>query len=147
MATPIWHRPFDVDALNSMCQGSMVEHLGILFTEVGPDFLKATMPVDPRSRQPLGILHGGASVALAETVGSVGANACVDQDRRYCVGLDINANHVRVMRGGTVVATGRPLHLGRGTHVWQIHIENEDGQLVCTSRLTMIVLDQPEGQP
>ena len=144
MSASIWHQPFDVDVLNSMCEGSMVEHLEIRFTEVGADFLRATMPVDARSRQPLGILHGGASVTLAETVGSVGANGCVDQAERYCVGLDINANHIRVVREGMVVATGRPLHLGRGTQVWQINIENEDNKLVCASRLTMIVLDKPE---
>lgn len=144
MESAIWHRPFGLDALNDMRVGSMVEHLGIEFTEVGADFLRAEMPVDARTRQPYGILHGGASVALAETVGSVGANACIDYETQHCVGLEVNGNHLRWVRSGKVVATGRPLHMGRKTQVWEIRIEDRDGRLVCVSRLTLAVLGNDE---
>lgn len=120
----------------------MIRHLGIEFIEVGNDYLKATMPVDERTKQPLGILHGGASVVLAETLGSTGATLCIDTEKQYCVGLDINANHLRSARSGTVTGVARPVHLGRRTQVWQIHIYNEQEKLVCLSRLTMAVLDR-----
>ncbi len=119
----------------------MVAHLGIVFTEVGEDYLCATMPVDQRTLQPFGLLHGGASVALAETLGSVGAGLVVGTGKA-CVGLDINANHTRGMRDGTVTGRALPKHLGRSTHVWQIDITDEQGRLVCTSRLTMAILEQ-----
>jgi 1,4-dihydroxy-2-naphthoyl-CoA hydrolase len=120
----------------------MVKHLGITFTEIGEDFLKGTMPVDSRTVQPMGILHGGASVALAETLGSLAANYVIDNQKKYCVGLDINANHVRSARKGLVTGTARPLHLGSTTQVWTIEITDEEDRLVCISRLTMAVLDR-----
>lgn len=136
----IWKRPLTLEALNAMGGGTLVEHLDITFTEVGPDFLRATMPVDRRTHQPFGQLHGGASVALAETLGSTAANACVDPDAHYCVGLEVNANHVRAVRSGQVTGMVRPLHRGRSTQVWEIEIRDEVGRLVCVSRLTMAVL-------
>ena len=120
----------------------MVEHLGITLTEVGEDFLKGTMPVDHRTVQPMGILHGGASVALAETLGSLAANYAVDNQKKYCVGLDINANHVRAASKGDVTGIAKPLHLGSTTQVWSIEITDEEDRLVCISRLTMAVLDR-----
>jgi len=118
----------------------MVEHLGIKFVEVGTDYLVAHMPVDHRTHQPYGLLHGGASVALAETLGSLAAWACVDDEKYMCVGLDINANHVRGITEGYVVGKATPVHVGKTTHVWQIHITNPQGKLVCISRITMAIL-------
>ena len=117
----------------------MEEFLGIIVTEFGDDYLCATMPVDQRTHQPMGIIHGGASVALAETVGSIAANMAVDSNH-YCVGLDINANHLKAVRSGLVYATTRPIHIGRSTHVWDIQIKDENEKPVCISRLTMAVL-------
>ena len=122
----------------------MARPLGIVFTEIGEDFIRGTMPVDDRTRQPLGLLHGGASVALAETLGSTGANLCVD-DSRLCLGQEINANHVRSARTGTVTGTARPLHIGGRSQVWGIEIVDESGALVCISRLTMAVIPRPRG--
>ena len=138
----IWFKPFSVDDLNAYQQQTLVSHLGIRYTEVGDDFLSASMPVDARTKQPAGILHGGASVALAETLGSTGANLVVDRDKYLCVGLDINANHVRSMKNGTVTGTARALHRGSTTPVWEIKIEDEKQRLVCVSRITMAVLDR-----
>ena len=138
----IWFKPFSVEDLNAYQQQTLVSHLGIRYTEVGGDFLSATMPVDQRTKQPAGILHGGASVALAETLGSTGANLVVDRDRQLCVGLEINANHIRAMREGIVTGTARPLHLGGTTQVWEIKISDEKDRLVCVSRITMAVLDR-----
>lgn len=118
----------------------MIEHIGINITEVGDDFLAGTMPVDHRTVQPMGILHGGASVALAETLGSMAASLVIDPSRQYCVGLDINANHIRSARSGYVKGVARPLHLGSSTQVWSIEIKDEQEKLVCISRLTMAVL-------
>jgi 1,4-dihydroxy-2-naphthoyl-CoA hydrolase len=143
-SSAIWHDPLSLDALNTMGEGNMGAHLDIRFTEVGPDFLRASMPVDERTRQPFGLLHGGASVVLAETVGSVAANACVDLDACYCVGVEVNANHLRPVREGRVTATARPLHRGRSTQVWQIHIRNEADTLICASRLTVAVVMRAE---
>lgn len=128
--------------LNSLSANTLVSHLGIEFTEVGNDFLAAKMPVDSRTHQPFGLLHGGASVALAETLGSVAAHACVNQQLQYCVGLEINANHVKGVREGYVVGTATPVHIGKRTQVWQIRIENEQHELVCISRITMAVIDK-----
>jgi 1,4-dihydroxy-2-naphthoyl-CoA hydrolase len=139
----IWKKDFTLDDLKRLHVDTAEGHLGIEFTGIGEDWLAARMPVDTRTVQPFRILHGGASVLLAESVGSCAANLCVDQDNFYCVGLDINANHIRAMKGGWVTGTARPLHLGRSTHVWQIHITNEAGSLVCVSRLTMSVLRRP----
>jgi uncharacterized protein (TIGR00369 family) len=131
-----------LDALNVLSRGTAMEPLGILFTEVGPDFLRGTMPVDPRTRQPYGLLHGGASVLLAETLGSTAGNLCVPEDR-ICVGIEINANHLRGVRDGIVTGTARPLHVGRATHVWEIRIEDARGRLACISRLTLAVVERP----
>ncbi len=113
--------------------------LGIVFTEIGPDFLGATMPVDARTRQPYGLLHGGASVLLAETLGSTAANLCTEPGE-ICVGIEINANHLAAVRDGLVTGTARPLHVGRRTQVWEIRIEDDLGRLVCVSRLTLAVI-------
>ena len=139
----IWKKDFTLEDLKRLHIDTAEGHLGIEFTGIGEDWLAARMPVDTRTVQPFRILHGGASVLLAESVGSCAANLCVDQDNFYCVGLDINANHIRAMKGGWVTGTARPLHLGRSTHVWQIHITSEAGSLVCVSRLTMSVLRRP----
>ena len=138
----IWHKEFTLEELRQRGIGTMVEHLGITVTEVGEDFLKGTMPVDHRTVQPMGILHGGASVALAETLGSLAANYAVDNQKKYCVGLDINANHVRAASKGVVTGIAKPLHLGSTTQVWSIEITDEEDRLVCISRLTMAVLDR-----
>jgi len=138
----IWFKPFSVEDLNSYQQQTLVSHLGIRYTEVGNDFLSASMPVDARTKQPAGILHGGASVALAETLGSTGANLVVDRDKKLCVGLEINANHIRAMRDGEVRGTARPLHIGGTTQVWEIKIADDKDRLVCVSRITMAVLDR-----
>ena len=119
----------------------MVSYLNIEFTEVTEDSITARMPVDETTKQPFGRLHGGASAALAETVGSTAANLCVDLDRQVCVGMEINANHLRPVREGFVHATARPIHLGRKSHVWEIRIVDDEGRLVCVSRLTMAVVD------
>jgi 1,4-dihydroxy-2-naphthoyl-CoA hydrolase len=137
----IWHTPLSVEQLNSRQERTLLDSLGIRFTEIGDDFVRGTMPVDERTHQPYGLLHGGASVALAETLGSTGANLCVDPNRQRCVGQEINANHLRSMRRGEVTGTARPVHLGGRSQVWSIEIEDEAGALVCISRLTMAVLD------
>jgi 1,4-dihydroxy-2-naphthoyl-CoA hydrolase len=136
----IWLSPLSLEALNATGSGTIIEPLGIVFTEIGADFIRGTMPVNERTRQPYGLLHGGASVALAETLGSTGASMCVDQSRYLCVGQDINANHVRSARNGLVTGTARPVHIGGRSQVWNIDITNESGALVCVSRLTMAVL-------
>ena len=138
----LWFRTPNLDDLQKQGHGTMVEHLGIRFTEVGDDYLRATMPVDARTIQPFGLLHGGASVALAETVGSVAANLVIDTSKFYSVGLDINANHVRAIREGRVTGTAKPLHLGRRTQVWQIKVRDQANRLICVSRITLAVLDR-----
>lgn len=129
-----------LETLNDLGRNTLIEHLGITFTAVGEDWIRATMPVDERTRQPYGILHGGASVVLAETLGSSAGNLCVDTSAQVCVGLEINANHIRAVRAGTVTGTARAVHVGRSTQVWDIRIEDEAGKLVCTSRLTLAVV-------
>jgi 1,4-dihydroxy-2-naphthoyl-CoA hydrolase len=136
----IWKSPRTVEDLNSTRAGTMLEHVGIEFTEIGDDFVRGTMPVDGRTRQPYGLLHGGASVALGETLGSTGATLCVDTKEYQCVGQEINANHVRAMRTGLVTGTARPVHVGRHSPVWSIEIVNEAGKLVCISRLTVAII-------
>lgn len=138
----IWTTKPEIDKINQMAAKTMVETLGIQFVEVGPDFLKATMPVDHRTHQPFGILHGGASVALAETLGSVGALHCVNPETHVCVGLEINANHVRSVRAGLVTGVATPLHVGKTTQLWEIRITDEEDRLVCVSRLTLAVLSR-----
>lgn len=127
-------------ALNANAAGCMVDHLGIVFTELGDDYLCGTMPVDRRTHQPYGLLHGGASVALAETLGSTGGFLYLDPATEMAVGLEISANHIRGVTQGTVTGTARALHVGRSTQVWEIRIENEEGQLVCISRLTLAIV-------
>ena len=134
-----FRRPTTLEALNASSRGTAMEPLGIAFTEIGHDFLRATMPVDDRTRQPYGLLHGGASALLAETLGSTAGMLCVEEGRG-CVGIEINANHLRGVRSGTVTGTARPLHVGRSTQVWEIRIEDEAGRLVCVSRLTLAVV-------
>ncbi|MCH8961828.1 MAG: hotdog fold thioesterase [Bacteroidetes bacterium] len=138
----IWQRPLTLEGINAWGRVNMIDHLDITFTEIGDDYLKATMPVDHRTTQPLGLLHGGASVVLAETLGSTAATLCVDVEKQYCVGIEINANHLRGVRQGTVTGTARPVHIGRRTQVWQIHIHDEGDRLVAVSRLTLAVLDR-----
>ncbi|MCW8329971.1 hotdog fold thioesterase [Photobacterium sp. SDRW27] len=135
----MWKKTFTLESLNQTSVNTLVEHLGIEYCEFNETSLSAVMPVDARTHQPLGMLHGGASVVLAETLGSLAANMCVDEGK-YCVGLDINANHVRAVRSGIVKGTATALHLGATTQVWQIEIVDERDHLVCTSRLTMAVM-------
>jgi len=130
-----------LEKLNSLSANTLAANLGIEFTEIGNDYLTAKMPVDHRTHQPFGLLHGGASVALAETLGSVAAYCSVDQKLQYCVGLDINANHIKGVKSGFVYGTSRAIHVGKKTHVWEIKITNEQNELVCISRITMAVID------
>jgi len=131
-----------IENLTKFSANTMVSHLGIEFTEIGDDSITAKMPVDHRTHQPLGLLHGGASVALAETLGSVAASCCLDLNTQYCVGLDINANHIKSVKTGYVFGTTKPLHVGKKTHVWEIRIMNEVNELVCISRITMAIIDK-----
>jgi 1,4-dihydroxy-2-naphthoyl-CoA hydrolase len=139
--TSIWNFRPTLDQLNQTAH-CMVGHIGIEFIELGDDYVVARMPVDQRTHQPFGLLHGGASVTLAETLGSTGAMMCVDPSRQQVVGLEINANHVRGVREGWVTGTARPLHRGKTTHLWEIHIVDERGKLVCVSRITIAVLEK-----
>lgn len=136
----IWKQDTDLARLNGWSANTMMETLGIRITAIGDDWLQGTMPVDHRTHQPYGLLHGGASVALAETLGSSAAMLTLDPAQEVAVGLDINANHVRGVRSGTVTGTARMLHIGRTTQVWEIRIENEASELVCISRITMAVI-------
>jgi 1,4-dihydroxy-2-naphthoyl-CoA hydrolase len=131
-----------LDIINGMSRNTMVEHIGIKFTAIGEDFLEATMPVDHRTHQPFGLLHGGASVALAETMGSVAATCCIDTSLQFCVGLEINANHIKGVRQGLVKGITKPLHIGKKTQVWEIRVTSESNELVCISRITMAILDK-----
>jgi uncharacterized protein (TIGR00369 family) len=131
----------DLDAVRASGAGTLVEHLGIQLTELGDDFLRGTMPVDHRTKQPYGLLHGGASVALAETLGSIAGNLAVrDPSKHMVVGLEINANHLAAVTSGTVTGTARPLHVGRSTQVWEIRIEDAMGRMNCVSRITLAVV-------
>jgi 1,4-dihydroxy-2-naphthoyl-CoA hydrolase len=136
----IWNDLPSIVTANELSSGSLVSHLGIEFVDVGADYLVARMPVDERTRQPVGVLHGGASVALAETLASWAATFTVDPDRSYCVGMEINANHIRPATSGWVTGVARPLALGRRTQVWEVKITDENGKLVCVSRCTMAVI-------
>ncbi len=139
---PIWKRAIDLQDINRWSHGTMLEHLGIVVTEIGDDFLRGTLPVDARTKQVFGLLHGGASVALAETLGSLGGMLSVGPDETV-VGLDINANHLRAVTGGVVTGTARPFHIGRTTQVWEIRIDDERGRRVAISRLTLAVIARP----
>ena len=137
----IWTKPINVESLTALSQDSAVSHLGIEFTEIGDDFIRARVPVDERTIQPYGLLHGGVSVVLAETLGSTAADHVLAEGF-YVVGLDINANHLKSARSGWVTGITRPVHIGRSTQVWHIDMHNDDGELTCVSRLTMAVLAQ-----
>jgi 1,4-dihydroxy-2-naphthoyl-CoA hydrolase len=140
----IWRTQTSVEQLQEHSHNTLAETIGIRVTEVGPDFLRATMPVNPKTHQPMGVLHGGASVALAETVGSLAATLCIDRTLYVCLGQEINANHLRPVSSGTVTATARPYHIGKRSHVWSIEIRDEQEKLVCVSRLTIAVVDRPK---
>ena len=135
----IWKQKFTIKDFNDFVQNSIVGYLGIVLTEKGSDFLKGTMPVDKKTKQPHGILHGGASVVLAETLGSAASSMAVD-DQHYTVGMEVNANHIKSVTKGIVTGTAKPVHLGNTTQVWDIIIKNEKRQVTCISRLTMAVL-------
>jgi 1,4-dihydroxy-2-naphthoyl-CoA hydrolase len=142
MTMILWKTRVTVEQLRDKSKDTLMEHLGIEYLEIGDDYLKARMPVDQRTRQTAGILHGGASVALAETLGSVAASLCVDREKKTIVGLDINANHLRPVTDGWVTGVTRPIHVGATTQVWEIRIYNDREKLVCISRLTVAVIDK-----
>ena len=137
----IFNESATVESLNEWSDSTLAGHLGIVFTNIGDNFLEATMPVDHRTKQPIGLLHGGASVVLAETLSSVAATLCVKNDQ-FCVGLEINANHIKRVREGVVTGTAKPIHVGKQTHVWEIRISNAAGELTCISRITIAVLEK-----
>jgi 1,4-dihydroxy-2-naphthoyl-CoA hydrolase len=138
----IFNPGVSLESLNKLSANSMISHLGIEFTRIGDDFIEAKMPVDSRTQQPLGLLHGGASVTLAETLGSIAATSCVNHETQYCVGLDINANHIKSAKTGYVYGITKPVHIGKRTQVWEIRIVNEQKELICISRITMAVIDK-----
>ena len=139
----VWNSAPSLELANELSTQSLIGHLGIEFVEVGEDYLIARMPVDERTRQPIGLLHGGASVAMAETLASWAATFTVDHDHFNCVGLEINANHLRSVTSGWVTGVARPISLGRRTQVWEVRITDDDGRLVCVSRCTMAVVPKP----
>jgi 1,4-dihydroxy-2-naphthoyl-CoA hydrolase len=140
MSEPIWFAGVDLEALNARHAGDINGHLGIEMTGYGPDWLEGRMPVDARTRQPMGILHGGASVVLAETLASAAANLCVDRDKAYCVGQEVNANHLRSASEGFVMGLAKPFHRGRTSQVWGIDIKDDQGRSTCIARLTIAVV-------
>lgn len=131
-----------LEEINIFNKGCMVSHIGIEYTEIGENFLCGKMPVDERTKQPLGLLHGGANVTLAETLGSMAAHLCLDSSKQYAVGLEINANHLKSVTSGYVYGIAKAIHVGKKTHVWEIKITNKEEELCCISRLTMAVLDK-----
>lgn len=136
----IWFKEYTLEGLQKFCMHTLVSNIGIEFVEIGENYLKAKMPVDQRTIQPLGILHGGASLALAETIGSVASYMTLDPDKNISVGLEINANHIKSKKEGFVFGNGRPLHLGKTTQVWQVEIRDQMDKLVNMSRFTLAVL-------
>ena len=142
----MWFKPYTLKDIEWMKANTIHESLGIEVVEIGDDSIKGTLPVDHRTKQPAGILHGGASVVLAESLGSIASTLIVDPAKFYCVGLDINANHLRPMTSGMVYGTAKPIHIGRKTHVWSIEIKNAENKMVCISRLTMAVMEKPQVQ-
>ncbi|MEO8961637.1 MAG: hotdog fold thioesterase [Ginsengibacter sp.] len=136
----IWFQKISTVDLTDIFANTMAEFLKLEWVEIGDDFLKLSMPVDNSTRQPYGFLHGGASCALAETIGSTGSALVIDREKYYCVGLEINANHLRSVKEGKVTATAKPLHLGKSTHVWDIKIHDDNEKLICVSRLTVAIL-------
>ena len=145
MSDPIWFHPqLQIADVQHLSPNTLGEYLGMEWVEIGPDYLIMRMPVDHRTHQPYGLLHGGASVALAETIGSIGAALCIDHQAYIAVGQEINANHLRSIRNGYVYATARPLHRGGSSHVWEIHIRDEHQHLVCVSRITVAILKRKD---
>jgi len=146
----IWHLNYDrhdpqmLARLNEMSRNTADEHLGIRITEIGEDYIRGTVPVDKRTVQPFGLLHGGISVVLAESLGSLAGNLCVDPETTVCVGLAVNANHLRGVRTGTVTGTARAVHVGRSTQVWEIMLRNDDGELTCITRLTLAAIPKSQ---
>lgn len=140
----VWFEEPDLEKIKSQFPGTIIGHIGIELLEIGPDYLKGRMPVDQRTIQPVGILHGGASVVLAETLGSLAAGLCVDRRKKRAVGLEINANHLRSVNRGFVYGVAQPVRIGKTTQVWDIRISNEEGQLTCISRITMAVIEQEQ---
>lgn len=143
----IWQQQPDLEQLNASRAGTIVELLDIRFEAVDDDSMTASMVIDSRTHQPYGLLHGGASVVLAETVGSMASYHCIDSSRFYCVGLEVNANHLRALRTGRVTAVCRPVHLGRSSHVWDIRLAGDDGKPSCISRLTVAVVSISQSSP
>lgn len=139
---PLWKTPTTPERINALAAGSMGAHLGLTVTEIGPDYLTGTLPVDHRTQQPFGRLHGGANVVLAEELGSVAANLTLDPAEAFAVGMEVNANHLRGVMGGVVTGTARPVHIGRSSQVWEIRIVDDRGQLACISRLTVAVVSR-----
>ncbi len=142
----IWKNKLDIDSMNNIAKGTMVQQLGMLFTDIGDDYIEASMPVDSRTIQPMGILHGGASVAMAETLGSIASMYCIDLNKYYSVGIEISANHLKSVKKGNDLVYGRatPIRLGRKLHVWNIEIKDKHGNMVCISRLTTMVIKKEE---
>ena len=140
----IWKWKVTPEDAQKSSSKSMSAHIGLKITEIGEDYVRGTMPVDHRTVQPWGRLHGGANVVMAEELGSFAANMCLDSNAYFAVGLDINANHLRGVTSGSVTGTARPVHIGRSTQVWEIHIVDDQGQLACISRLTMAVVPKPK---
>lgn len=138
----IFNPGMTLEMLNDLSRNTLASYIGIEFTGIGDDYLEAKMPVDFRTQQPFGLLHGGASVVLAETLGSVAASFCIDQTKYFCVGLEINANHLKSVREGVVTGITKPIHVGNKTQVWEIKIKNESGGLLCISRITIAVLEK-----
>lgn len=138
----IWKTPIDMKSIAETRKDTLVELMGIEFTDYGDNFLKGRMPVDKRSHQPYGIMHGGASCVLAETLGSIAGNHCIDYTKEYCVGLDINTSHIRSIKSGYVYGTAKPIHLGKMTQVWEVRIEDEQNRLISLTRLTLAVLQR-----
>jgi 1,4-dihydroxy-2-naphthoyl-CoA hydrolase len=136
----IWKHDYTIESINNLSANTINVSLGIEFTQIGNDFLEARMPVDHRTHQPMGLLHGGASVVLAETLGSCAGSMCVNFEEEYVVGLEINANHIKAVKSGFVFGTAKPVHIGKKTQVWEIKIVNEKQELVCISRLTLAVI-------
>ncbi len=138
----LWKTQTTLDQLEELSKNTLIEHLGIEFLEIGDDYLKAKMPVDYRTKQPTGLLHGGASVVLAETLGSVAAGLCVNGEKKETVGLEINANHIRPVTDGWVTGVAKPIHIGNTTQIWEIKIYNEQDNLICISRLTVANIEK-----
>lgn len=138
----IWFKPYTLDGIINLVDKHMAKHIGIRLREIGDDFIVATMPVDDRTRMPMGLLHGGASCVLAESLASYAAYLCIDPEKQTIVGLEINANHIRSVSEGWVTGTCKPIHRGRSTHVWDIRISDENDKLVCVSRVTIAIINK-----